>query len=290
MTHPHHGRRAAARPAMRSARPHRSRTADAAPGAAQIAEPGRRARRATERGTRRPTASTRSAMSIATMTMVGGMLLATSVPALAVTATDTEVRASVYAPAEDTLSLRSQTLDVGPEVALAAIDTEAWDVAAAPPPIESQVAGVGQVSLIETPRVVWPVDPSRTSDGFGPRSAPCAGCSTTHDGIDFNPGAGAPIVSIADGVVITATEGGGGLGAYVEVQHNIGGELVTSLYAHMQYGSMQVSVGQRVTAGQLLGAVGTTGQSTGPHLHLEMYGADGVRFDGMAWLQSHVTG
>jgi hypothetical protein len=188
MTHPQHGRRAAARPALRPARPHRSRTPRAVPGAAPIAEPGRRARRATERGPRRSAAPTRSALSIATMTMVGGMLLATSVPALAVTATDTEVRASVYAPAEDTLSLRSQTLDVGSEVALAAIDTEAWDVAAAPPPIESQVAGVGQVSLIETPRVVWPVDPSRTSDGFGPRSAPCGGCSTTHDGIDFNPG------------------------------------------------------------------------------------------------------
>jgi murein DD-endopeptidase MepM/ murein hydrolase activator NlpD len=229
-------------------------------------------------------------MSLAAMTFVGGILLATSVPALAVNATDTEVRASVYAPAEDTLTLRSQTLDVGSEVALAAIDAEAWSVEAAPPPIESSVAGVGEVSLIETPRVVWPVDPSRISDGFGPRSAPCSGCSSVHDGIDFNPGVGAPIVSLADGVVITATESGGGLGVYVEIQHNIGGELVTSLYAHQQYGSLQVSVGQRVSAGQTIGAVGTTGQSTGPHLHLEMYGADGVRFDGLAWLQAHVTG
>lgn len=290
MTHPQHGRRAAARPAIRPARPNRSRPVDAGLGAAPATEPGRRVRRADQRRTRRSSAPARSAMSIATMSIVGGMLLATSVPALAVTATDTEVRASVYAPADDTISLRSQTLEVGSEVALAPIDVEGWDVEAAPPPIESNVAGVGEVALIEAPRVVWPVDPSRISDGFGYRSAPCSGCSTNHDGIDFNPGAGAPIVSLADGVVVTATEGGGGLGAYVEVQHNVGGELVTSLYAHMQYGSMQVSVGQRVTAGQLIGAVGSTGQSTGPHLHLEMYGADGVRFDGLAWLQSHVTG
>ena len=296
MTFPQHGRRAAARPTLRAPGPRRSRTAaqtEAAHTEAAQQAPNRgdrRAARATERRIRRPSAPTRSAMSLAAMTFVGGMLLATSVPALAVNATDTEVRASVYAPAEDTLTLRSQTLDVGSEVALAPIDAEAWSVEAAPPPIESSVAGVGEVSLIEAPRVVWPVDPSRISSGFGPRSAPCSGCSTNHDGIDFLPGAGAPIVSLADGVVITATESGGGLGAYVEIQHNIGGELVTSLYAHQQYGSLQVSVGQRVTAGQTIGAVGSTGQSTGPHLHLEMYGGDGVRFDGLAWLQAHVTG
>ncbi|MBM7505325.1 M23 family metallopeptidase [Agromyces aurantiacus] len=283
MTHPQHGRRAAARPTRRDATARSA--AAAASRTAAVSADAPRAPRWT-----RSTAPSRSLMSIATMSAVGGMLLATSVPALAVTATDSEVRASVYAPAEDTRSLRSQTLDVGSEVALAPIDVEGWDVEAAPPPIESQVAGLGEVALIETPRVVWPVDPSRTSDGFGPRIAPCAGCSTTHDGIDFNPGAGAPIVSIADGVVVTANTGDGGLGNYVEIQHNIGGELITSLYAHMAYGSMQVSVGQRVSAGQLVGAVGSTGQSTGPHLHLEMYGADGVRFDGMAWLQAHVTG
>jgi murein DD-endopeptidase MepM/ murein hydrolase activator NlpD len=263
-----HGRRAAARP-----RPTLFPRRDAAP----------RARRAAG-------APVRSAMSIAAMSIAGGMLLATSVPALAVNATDTELRASVYAPAQDAVSQRSQTLEVSAEATLEPIDIGEWDVEAAPPPIESSVAGVGEVSLLETPRVVWPVDPSRISDGFGPRSAPCGGCSSVHDGIDFNPGAGAPIVSLADGVVITATEGGGGLGAYVEVQHNIDGVLVTSLYAHMQYGSIQVATGQRVSAGDPIGAVGSTGQSTGPHLHLEMYGADGVRFDGLAWLQAHVTG
>ncbi|GAA4052792.1 M23 family metallopeptidase [Agromyces indicus] len=229
-------------------------------------------------------------MSLAAMSLAGGMLLATSVPALAVSATDTEVRASVYAPESGAVSERSQTLEVSAEATLQPIDIGEWDVEAAPPPIESSVAGVGDVSLLESPRIVWPVDPSRTSDGFGPRVAPCGGCSTEHDGVDFNPGAGAPIVSIADGVVITATEAGGGFGAYVEVQHNINGVLITSLYAHMQYGSIQVSAGQRVSAGDPLGAVGSTGQSTGPHLHLEMYGADGVRFDGMAWLQANVTG
>ncbi|RXZ43517.1 M23 family metallopeptidase, partial [Agromyces binzhouensis] len=256
----------------------------------EAAQPTTAASAAVRPARRRAAAALRPVMTIGAMTFAGGMLLSTSVPALAVTATDTVARASVYAPAEDSISFRSQTLEVGSEVALEPIDAGDWDVEAAPPPIESSVAGLGEVSLVQADRVVWPVDPSRTASGFGPRIAPCGGCSTFHDGIDFNPGLGATIGSIADGVVITATEAGGGLGVYVEVQHNIDGVVVTSLYAHMQYGSLAVAAGQRVTAGQPIGAVGTTGQSTGPHLHLEMYGADGVRFDGMSWLSTHVTG
>ncbi|KQM83066.1 M23 family metallopeptidase [Agromyces sp. Leaf222] len=228
---------------------------------------------------------------------VGAMVISSSVPALAVSASDTT--ASVYAPAPigDTIDLEPQTIEIASDavmpaaVAGATASVSAYSVEAAPPPIVSQVASVGSVSLIETDRIVWPVlTPERQSDGFGPRSAPCAGCSTVHDGVDFNPGNGSPIVSIADGVVVLATENSGGLGVNIEVQHNIGGTLVTSSYAHMQSGSMQVSVGQQVTAGQQLGLVGTTGQSTGPHLHLEMFGADGVRFDGFAWLAMRVTG
>jgi len=232
----------------------------------------------------------RPAFSVLAMSFVGGMMIATSVPALAITATESEPRASVYAPAEDTISLDPQELAVASEAELQPMDSEAYAVEAAPPPIVSEVAGVGSVSVVETGAIVWPVvDWSKRASGFGPRDAPCSGCSTYHDGVDFNPGNGTPVMSVADGVVVLATENGGGLGVNVEVQHNIGGELITTSYAHMQYGSLQVSEGQRVSAGQQIGLVGTTGQSTGPHLHLEMFGSDGVRFDGFAWLSSHVN-
>ncbi|WP_448005274.1 M23 family metallopeptidase [Agromyces bauzanensis] len=225
------------------------------------------------------------------MTFVGSMMIATSVPALAVTATDAEHRASVYAPvAEDTISQRPQTLEVASEAQLAPLTVGGYAVEAAPPPIVSEVAGIGSVAVIESELIVWPViSPENRASGFGPREAPCSGCSTYHDGVDFNPGNGTPVMSIADGVVVLATENGGGLGVNVEVQHNIGGELITTSYAHMQYGSLAVSEGQRVSAGQQLGLVGSTGQSTGPHLHLEMFGVDGVRFDGFAWLSAHVS-
>jgi murein DD-endopeptidase MepM/ murein hydrolase activator NlpD len=224
------------------------------------------------------------------MTFVGGMMIATSVPALAITATDSEPRASVYAPVgEDSISLDPQHIEVASEAELDPFSVGGYAVEAAPPPIFSEVAGLGSVSVVESDLVVWPViNPENRASGFGPRSAPCAGCSTFHDGVDFNPGNGTPVMSIADGVVVLATENGGGLGVNVEVQHNIDGELITSSYAHMQYGSLQVAVGQQVSAGQQLGLVGTTGQSTGPHLHLEMFGIDGVRFDGFAWLSAHI--
>ena len=284
MTPPKHGRRAAApKPTSRlrtrttrdsTARPTRPTTPDTAPSA------------------RRPThrkRSLRPAFSAIAMTFVGGMMIATSVPALAVTATDSEPRASVYVPLEDSISLVPQTIEVASEAEMEPFVSESYAVEAAPPPIISQAASVGSVSIVESDMVVWPVLSSENrASGFGPREAPCSGCSTYHDGVDFNPGNGTPVMSIADGVVVLATENGGGLGVNVEVQHNIGGELITSSYAHMQYGSLQVVAGQSVSAGQQLGLVGTTGQSTGPHLHLEMFGVDGVRFDGFAWLEEHI--
>lgn len=135
--------------------------------------------------------------------------------------------------------------------------------------------------------VQWPV-PSSTemSSGFGYRS--CAGCSSDHLGIDLNPGAGFPIQAIAAGTVVVATESHSGLGVEVVVEHNVDGEIVRSLYAHMQWGSLTVRVGDTVSAGKVLGLVGSTGATTGPHLHFGIL-RDGVEIDPRQWLAEHAN-
>lgn len=97
-----------------------------------------------------------------------------------------------------------------------------------------------------------------------------------HNGTDICGLGKAPwyIEAIADGKVLKAqvsTAAGGGFGHYVIVQHKIDGEYYTSLYAHMEPGSMQVKSGQKITAGTVLGKMGTSGMSTGIHLHLEIW-------------------
>nr|WP_245325300.1 M23 family metallopeptidase [Microbacterium amylolyticum] len=107
-----------------------------------------------------------------------------------------------------------------------------------------------------------------------------------HEGIDFVPGEGAPIQSIADGVVRIATEAGGAYGVNVYVDHIIDGQLVSSHYAHMQYGSLQVQAGDTVKVGDVLGNVGNTGRSYGAHLHFEVI-VNGTAIDPMPWMQEH---
>lgn len=134
--------------------------------------------------------------------------------------------------------------------------------------------------------VRWPFPyDAPISDGYGYRVAPCAGCSTDHDGIDFTPGAGQPIYAIANGIVSVHQEYGG-LGNHVILTHIIDGQLVESVYGHMQYGSSSLVPGQEVKAGDLVGLVGSTGQSTGPHLHLEIF-VDTVNVNPLPWLQQH---
>ena len=283
MSSPKHGRRAAPKPPARF-RTRRTRDSARRPVVATSpAATGSVPRKTADRRSLRP------AFSVLAMTFAGGMVLATSVPALAISATDSEPRASVYAPVEDTVSYEPQQLEVAGEAELKPLSTGGYAVEAAPPPIQSQVAGVGDVSVIDTESFAWPViNPAKISDGFGPRMAPCSGCSTQHDGTDYPSGNQTPVMAVADGVVTTSTDAGGGYGVYIEIQHNIGGELITSSYSHMTYGSRLVDVGATVTAGQQIGAIGATGQVTGPHLHLEVWGTDGVRFDGDAWLRERL--
>ena len=124
------------------------------------------------------------------------------------------------------------------------------------------------------------------ADGFGYRVAPCDGCSSDHKGVDFDPGQGAPIMAVADGTVTQVVEGWGGLGYYVVLSHNVNGLAFESWYGHMYQGSIQVQVGQNVKLGEILGQVGDTGMSTGPHLHLEIH-VNNEPVDPFAFLIAH---
>ncbi|MBC7725244.1 MAG: M23 family metallopeptidase [Burkholderiaceae bacterium] len=157
-----------------------------------------------------------------------------------------------------------------------------------PPPPPSVFAVARLVELVpssSSASLQWPVPAgTKMSYGYGPRS--CSGCSSFHEGADFNAPSGSPVWSIADGVVIKASEGGGPYGVFAVVQHLIDGEVVTTLYAHMLTGSLAVGVGSTVAAGQPLGAVGCTGSCTGTHLHFEVHPGGGASTDPVAWLNS----
>lgn len=132
----------------------------------------------------------------------------------------------------------------------------------------------------------WPFPfPVPISDGWGERVAPCRGCSSYHQGVDFIPGSGQPIYAIADGVVTAHDERHWSYGNTVEIEHDIDGQVVTSKYAHMQRGSSPLQVGDEVEVGDFIGLVGSTGTSTGPHLHLEIW-LDGVKVNPFTWLKA----
>lgn len=109
-----------------------------------------------------------------------------------------------------------------------------------------------------------PVEGARFSSMFGSRIHPVTGGRKNHDGIDLAAPTGTPIYATADGRVEMA-QWYGGYGNFVEIDH--GGDVETR-YGHMS--RMNVSAGQSVRKGELIGWVGSTGRSTGPHLHYEV--------------------
>ncbi len=111
-----------------------------------------------------------------------------------------------------------------------------------------------------------PVDGARLSSGFGRRKHPILGYTKMHQGLDFAAPRGTPIFAAGDGVVKFAGRKGG-YGKYVQIKHN--GTYATA-YAHMHRIAKGIRNGKRVKQGEKIGAVGTTGRSTGPHLHYEI--------------------
>ena len=111
-----------------------------------------------------------------------------------------------------------------------------------------------------------PIDGARLSSGFGRRRHPILGYNKMHRGVDFAAPRGTPIYAAGNGVIVQAGRNGA-YGNYIRVRHN---SRYTTAYAHMKSLARGMRRGKRVTQGQVIGTVGTTGRSTGPHLHYEI--------------------
>lgn len=119
-------------------------------------------------------------------------------------------------------------------------------------------------SLLRTP-----VDGARITSGFGMRMHPLLGYSKMHKGVDFGAPTGTPIYAAGSGTIAEIGRKGA-YGNYVRIRHN--GEYQTA-YAHMSKFAKGLRKGDKVKQGDVIGYVGTTGRSTGPHLHYEILAA-----------------
>ena len=141
----------------------------------------------------------------------------------------------------------------------------------------ARLASLRQVALM----LPWsqPIVGAPISSGFGPRLDPFLGRPAMHTGIDFRAPRGMPARSVAAGTVIAA-EWNGGYGNMVDVDHGNG---VVTRYGHLS--AITVRVGDHVEAGGKIGRVGSTGRSTGPHLHYEIR-LDGDAIDPMRFIKA----
>ena len=119
-------------------------------------------------------------------------------------------------------------------------------------------------SIVSTGTYIWPLPGYRPGSAYGWRIHPIWGDRRFHAGEDIGAPSGTPILAADSGLVTVIPDNGNGYGNYIMINH--GGGRVT-LYAHMS--GFAVSNGATVTQGQTIGYVGSTGNSTGPHLHFE---------------------
>ena len=123
-----------------------------------------------------------------------------------------------------------------------------------------------KIEKTQIQKFVKPLEGKLTSD-FGYRVAPLKGASTGHSGIDISTPTGTPVKAIANGTVIAARDGMRGYGTGIFIDHGtINGKHIISEYGHLS--SINVKIGDKLKAGQIIAKSGNTGIPTGPHLHL----------------------
>jgi hypothetical protein len=223
-------------------------------------------------------------LSFGAMLFAGALAFGLTVPANAFDNSPDE------APLADTLAMEAQTVEVDPTL-VSFSERDAWTVTSWAEMLRLRYGNRSFDYTVGTGPIRWPFPyPVPISSGFGDRAAPCRGCSTTHSGIDFNPGWGAAIFAIADGVVYEHGEGGTSWGTYVILKHTIDGQTVFSGYAHMQSGSSPLVVGEEIKVGDFVGLVGATGQATGAHLHFTISLEDPMQYvDPYTFLKTYAS-
>jgi len=164
----------------------------------------------------------------------------------------------------------------GPEQPVSSSQTDVIDVSEAVSQLSTkfqhQMARLDALQLLMLDRNLeeertpsgWPVKSGWISSGFGERNDPFSGKLTQHNGVDFAGKKGSDILSVARGVVIWAGNRHG-YGKTVEIDHGNG---YVTRYAHSN--ELFVQVGDRVTSGQKIAAMGNTGRATSPHVHFEV--------------------
>ncbi|MDO8382618.1 MAG: M23 family metallopeptidase [Microbacterium sp.] len=235
------------------------------------------------------------ARSILTLAIVTGLVATVAIPAYAAWKPETEAKTLQQLAADG-----AQTLVVASDVGDSTLARGSYS-ATTPEEIAKKKAaeaaaarakaalsgGSVTVDLASIPAgsgaIGWPLrNISNISDRFGARGG-------SHKGVDMLAPAMSPVYASADGVVSQSTEGGsGGYGAYIRIEHVIDGVRVSTLYAHLSYGTRTVEAGQTVSRGQVIGGVGRTGYATANHVHFEVF-VNNAKVDPMPWLGPYGT-
>jgi len=119
---------------------------------------------------------------------------------------------------------------------------------------------------VEKALMKTPINGARLSSSFGMRKHPISGFTKMHQGTDFAAPSGTPIMASGAGTIALAKWCGGG-GNCIKIKHN---STYKTIYAHMKNFAKGIKAGKKVKQGQIIGYVGSTGMSTGPHLHYEV--------------------
>ena len=150
-----------------------------------------------------------------------------------------------------------------------------------------------EVEVVTTPEVMMPLSEGsyHYTSRYGVRAHPIFGSYGQHTGLDLAAAAGTPIHSVADGTVVHAGNGMDGRSSMlVIIEHEVDGQPIWTWYVHMYPNGVYVSEGQQVSAGEVIGAVGSYGNSTGPHLHFEVHLDEAqTTIDPESWLASNAA-